>query len=468
MPARFERLGSTNRPAPAPSRSVDVVIVGAGVAGLAALRALAERGIDARVLEARDRIGGRIHTVRDSRIPHPIELGAEYVHGSAPELLEIVHEARLLAVAIEGQRWRRRGTRLSRVDDFWERLHQVFRHLKARPRDLSFAQFLERAPGGASAADARALALQFVEGFHAADAHRISANALADGGSPSEDEDEHRMLRLASGYDAVPAWLARDLGHRISLGHLVERIEWEPGRVAISTRQAAGGASHTIEGRAAIITVPLGVLLAESGSAGAIDFAPRPAILTSTRDRLTMGSVARVTLLFDRRWWTEGVRAAPRDARPDSLTFLHGDAGDIRVWWTLAPAEVPVMVGWAGGPLADALAGLSPDELRERATASLARNLGVSPRRVAPRVVECMTHDWRLDPFARGAYSYALVGGADWATRLARPIEATLWFAGEAADVEGRNGTVHGAIGSGRRAASSLLRALGHAARGAK
>ena len=88
---------------------VDVVVVGAGVAGLAAARRLTEHGVRVTVLEARDRIGGRISTVRDSRAPVPIELGAEFIHGSAKEVVEIVHEARLVVCDTHGERWRAAG-----------------------------------------------------------------------------------------------------------------------------------------------------------------------------------------------------------------------------------------------------------------------------------------------------------------------------------------------------------------------
>src|SRR5918992_2496025 len=151
----------------------DVAIVGAGVAGLAAMRILEERGIRTLVLEARDRIGGRISTVRDRRVPHPIEVGAEFVHGSAPELDEIVREAGLMVYAVDGDRWRSRGGRLTHLEDFWERLGVIAQRLDARKADRSFADFLDDAPGGRNAADARALIRSFVEGFHAADARRI-------------------------------------------------------------------------------------------------------------------------------------------------------------------------------------------------------------------------------------------------------------------------------------------------------
>jgi monoamine oxidase len=443
----------------------DVAIVGAGVAGLAAMRALEDRGIRTCVLEARDRIGGRIHTVRDPRLAHPIELGAEFVHGSAPELLELADDAKLLLYAIEGERWRARGGRLTRLDDFWKRLHTVMRHLDAEEEDRSFTEFLDDAPGGRRAADARALARAFVEGFHGADARRISVRALADGGSPSEDPDEQRQMRIAEGYDRVPAWLASRFDDRIMTEAVVERIDWEQGGVVLSVRQRNAPSVATIAARAAIITVPLGVLLARPEEPGAIAFSPPLPVLDRVRSRLTMGSVVRVVVLFRDRWWTDDLRAAPRRASLESMTFLHGDSGDVPVWWSLHPVHAPVMTGWVGGPAALRLSGRASTEIQDRALASLAVNLGVSRRRVAAQVDACWMHDWQHDPFSRGAYSYALVGGADAAPHLARPIKGTLWFAGEAADPEGRNGTVHGAIGSGRRAALSVSRALAQGAR---
>jgi len=438
----------------------DVAIVGAGVAGLAAMRVLEERGLRTRVVEARDRIGGRIHTVRDLRLAHPVELGAEFIHGSAPELEEIVRDARLLAYAVEGQRWRVRGGRLTRLHDFWTQLHGVMRYLRAEGPDRSFADFLDDAPGGRRAADARVLARTFVEGFHGADARRISARALATGGSPSEDAGEQRMMRVASGYDSVPEWLGLGFGDRIMTDAVVERIEWEEGGVELSMRHRGDARVTTLHARAAIVTVPLGVLLAPHGEPGAIEFSPALTVLAETRNRLAMGSAVRVVLLFRERWWAEPPRTAPRGAALDSLSFLQGDSGDLPVWWSLHPAHLPVLVGWAGGPAALRLTGLGPTELRDRAVAALAANLGVPRRRVASRVEAWWTHDWQRDPFSRGAYSYPLVGGAEWAARLARPVHRTLWLAGEAADPDGRNGTVHGAIGSGRRAARSVARAL--------
>jgi monoamine oxidase len=99
-------------------------------------------------------------------------------------------------------------------------------------------------------------------------------------------------------------------------------------------------------------------------------------------------------------------------------------------------------------------------DVEERAVSSVAANFGVTRRRAAAHVVQVFAHDWQHDPFARGAYSYGLVGGADWAKRLARPIDGTIWLAGEAASREGNTGTVHGAMASGQLAVRSVVQAL--------
>jgi monoamine oxidase len=131
------------------------------------------------------------------------------------------------------------------------------------------------------------------------------------------------------------------------------------------------------------------------------------------------------------------------------------------VCWTLYPTDAPVVVAWFGGPAAASLARCGGAEIESRAVSALARRLHIGRRRFERRVRRCHLHNWSADPFSRGAYSYVLVGGSDAAAALARPVAGTLFFAGEAFDAEGRNGTVEGAIGSGRRAAKQVRRALG-------
>jgi monoamine oxidase len=149
------------------------------------------------------------------------------------------------------------------------------------------------------------------------------------------------------------------------------------------------------------------------------------------------------------------------DERLDTLAFLHADSGvAFPVWWTPYPLRAPLLVGWRGGPAALELSAMSSDEVVAGAIDSLATLLGVPNREIRRHLVGAFNHDWNSDPYSRGAYSYVGVGGSDASGKFARPVDATLFFAGEHADREGRNGTVHGAMASGTHAAASVSRRI--------
>lgn len=445
--------------------SIDVIIVGAGVAGLAAARVLRESGVEFAILEARERIGGRIFTRHDPLLPVPIELGAEFVHGVAPELREIAREAALAILDDGGQRWQSNGHALRRFDDFWPELNEVLSRLDAhRKPDRSFEQFLNTRPGGARLRGARSLALEFVKGFHAADPARVSERALAEGGSPGDDVRERRIGRFAAGYGTLAAWLARDIGSRITLGAVVTTIQWERGRVHVDSRQSAGDTVAGIDARAAIITVPLGVLQAPAGETGGVAFDPsleRERPKAEALRGMEMGAVTRVTLQLREAFWTsERFMRRTKSQDLDRLAFLQSSDPDFPVWWTAYPVSAPILTAWAGSTRARELASLEEEEIVDRAVAALGRQFGLAGREARRMVTAAWTHNWERDPYSRGAYSYIVVGGGDSPKKLARPVQGTLFFGGEASDADGRTGTVHGAIASGRRAGKQALRAL--------
>ncbi len=434
----------------------NVVIIGAGVAGLAAGAELAARGFGVVVLEARDRIGGRIDTRRDAHVPIPIELGAEFLHGAAPETTVIANAAGLTTVEVTGEQWGRVRGRWRQLDGFWDRVGEVMAHIDPkRTPDRSFSAFLATRPGGRRLAEARALAREFVEGFQAADPARISARALALG----ESTDESRARRVVAGYDRIPAYLARGLAGRIQLGAVATRVEWRPGRVRVVARSAGPPAAElAVSGRAAIVTVPVGVLQARPPAVGAIEFDPAVPAIRRAVSGLAMGPAVRAVCVLRDPLWRGTLRGLPRGASLAHASFLHGSDAFFPVWWTTYPLHAPVLTGWSGGPRAATLLAGGLAAVERAAPAALGRLFGVSPGRLARSLSRCWSYDWLHDPFARGAYSYALVGGAGAFRALARPVAATLFFAGEATLADGRNGTVDGAIASGQRAAAHLVR----------
>ena len=442
---------------PAEART-DVVVIGAGVAGLAAARRLREHGVQSIVLEARTRIGGRVYSIRDPRSPIPIELGAEFIHGDAPELTDVAREAGLTAVDIHGERWAAAHGRFTALPDFWQRLDRVLSKAKdSRREDRPLSALFAERPGGRRFARDRTLAREFVEGFHAAELAKISECAVADGGNPGEDPVEQRMARFVDGYDAVVQWLADPVRGDVQCGRIVSEVTWEQG--AVNVIAASAGLVEEYSARAAVVTVPVSLLHADASGPGTITFTPEVDEIRSAAASVAMGQVRRIALLLDRPLLE--LLDERRQRQLARLTFIHARGVEVPVWWTSFPLRMNVVVGWAGGPAAIALEQSAAD-LESRAVSSLASTLDLDRRRVARHIVASFAHDWGRDPFSRGAYSYPLVGGADAARQLARPVRRTLFFAGEASEAEGRTATVHGAIATGYRAAEQTARALAH------
>ena len=142
------------------------------------------------------------------------------------------------------------------------------------------------------------------------------------------------------------------------------------------------------------------------------------------------------------------------------MSFLFTDGREFPTWWTSNSLPYPILTGWAAGPNAGAHTGRSQDETIHSAVQSLARIMEIPEPELRKKMTGSFTHDWQTDPFSRGAYSYAAIGGMDAAAKLAEPVANTLYFAGEATNSEGYNGTVHGAIATGLRAAKELLQSL--------
>ena len=255
----------------------DVLVVGAGAAGLAAGRVLADAGRRVAILEARDRVGGRIFTHRvaaeDAGPPVPVELGAEFIHGLPRATWALLEEAGLRASEVGGAQLSFADGQLTargrQPGEAYQVLERMADWMATQPPgcDMTFAEYLERNPVDAST---RESAANYVEGFNAADRNRIGVAALAKQQRAEDAIEADRAFRVEAGYEAIPNFLAEEFvraGGNLLLGKPVQRVAWKPGAVTVGVSDAAGR-GFQLHAQRAVITVPLGVLQAES-----IDFA---------------------------------------------------------------------------------------------------------------------------------------------------------------------------------------------------
>lgn len=455
----------------------EVLILGAGAAGLAAARRLSRAARRAVIVEARDRIGGRIWTIRDRGLPAPVELGAEFIHGRPEATWSLIREAGSTAYDLPYEHWQRRRRRLVHLDSFSGELDKVMGGLsRLRGRDVSFAQYLRTHARSPRLAEARRMALAFVEGFDAADPERISARSIAEEQEGLGDVGEQMQFRLLGGYGALVEHLRRSLDSRrvrLVTGATVREVHWSRGEVEVVCGPAAESGGVRSAGRTrvrerrirasrAIITLPVGVLQLAADAPGSVRFAPEVPDIRRAAGRLGSGAVIKVVVRFREAFWeSEAVaRAAGADRNLRDATFMHDPDLPLPTWWTMRPLRLPVLTGWAGGPRALGLSGLSREALNSTVVESLSGLLGQRPARVRSLIERVHTHDWPADPLARGAYSYITVGAAKARADLARPVEGTLFFAGEACDTSGQASTVAGALASGEAAAEKALKAM--------
>ena len=436
------------------ARDADVIIIGAGAAGLAAASRLKKHGVRILVLEARDRIGGRIWTINDADLPVPLELGAEFLHAEAEETRAIARQAMQSVVDVDGRRWLSRARRLRPFDDFEERLNKVLRRLNGeRKVDRSFGE-ATRHLRSVSTTD-RQLARRFVEGFHAADLDIVSEISMAEG---ADDPEAMRTARVTGGYSGIVETLAKPLEGSIRLRSPVDRITWKPGSVIVETAAGGGRRRARFKAKQVVVAIPLGVFTIRPGARGSIQFDPAVPTALRAAGEMAMGGILRVVLRFDEPFWLQARFSANQGGEDfRTMTFVQSlDTVPFQVWWTAYPNESPLLVGWSGGPQVWAMARESRAFLREAAVRSLAEVFGITATTVQRHLRAFHTHNWLTDPWSRGAYSYIRVGGSGAPARLARPIDDTLYFAGEHVSA-GRNGTVEGAITSGYRAARQIL-----------
>jgi monoamine oxidase len=414
---------------------------------------LAERGAQVVLLEARDRIGGRVWSHPGAGGGLATELGAEFIHGAAPRTMALLREAGAAAIDLGEESWLRGpdGTLVRDDDDFVEAA-RILERSRSLAADESVETYLRRYDGDPDLAKRVAAARLFVEGFEAADPARASVHAIADELLSGVDSHSTRPL---GGYAPVFAALQRACragGVDLRLSSVVQGLSWRPGHVSVDVLGTSADVM-TIRAKAAIITVSAGVLQHRGDDR---EFVFDPELPTEKRDalaRIAMGHVVKIALWFRSPFWERVDGGKYRNA-----AFFRIGAAPVATAWTQVPVRSELLVTWTGGPAAEALEKVTASQRIERALVELSAVFGESS--VRDEFESGLTHNWSEDRFSRGAYSYVKTGGEKARMMLAKTVEDTLFFAGEATSLDDQGGTVNGALESGERAAREAARVI--------
>lgn len=417
--------------------SHSIVIVGAGAAGLMAACKLSEQGHQVTVVEARDRIGGRIHTLQEG-FSSPVEAGAEFIHGELPLTQQLLTKAGAAATPMSGRPYQVYNGEISQEEPFDSQWNMLMAALAGLQSDTDIATFLNEHFPREQYEDLHHTVFGFVEGYDAADAHKASAFALRGEWSESEEATQYH---IPGGYVRIIRYLFDEItkaGGKIILSSPVKEVRWATGRATVITTR-----DLTLEAEKVIVTIPLGVL-----QHGDIRFVPAIKNLAAVND-IGFGGIVKFLFEFKHAFWEDHAARKMKKAG-----FIFSDAF-VPTWWTQLPDKMPLLTGWLGGPKTSSISHRQED-LFEEALKSLAYIFNYPEKNIRDEIRAWHIADWVTDPYSRGAYGYAMVKTPEARVRLSTPIADTIYFAGEALYEGTAMGTVEAALTSGETVAKQI------------
>jgi len=408
-----------------------VVIIGAGGSGLIAANQLAAH-CDIVVVEALQTPGGRMRSLMSPSSGAIIEAGAEFVHGNLPLTQQLVKEAKLSLLKIDGKMLRKEKSGWVEQKEMVEGWDTLLEKMKNEPRDTTMHDFLETRFPGPQYAGLKKHVDDFVNGFDLASTRDISMKSLY-----REWNAEEAQYRLKEGYSALVAHLyaaARGKGCRFIFGDAVKQVNWKENSVTAVT--ASG---DRIEANKVIVSIPVALM-----AAGAIQFTPGVDEYAEAYKHVGYGTVTKVILEFSKRFWA------------DDVSFMFSEE-TIPTWWTQYPLAGTILTGWAGGRNAAQLAGKSPVAVADTGLEVLSSIFSIAKKELSNILTNSYVFNWLSYEHFSGAYSYSKVESETVRKILQTPKSGTIFFAGEGLIGGEYPGTVEAALQSGANAAKQVL-----------
>ncbi|GAB3936908.1 flavin monoamine oxidase family protein [Mucilaginibacter myungsuensis] len=408
----------------------NMIIIGAGAAGLMAARTLALAGNTVTVLEARNRTGGRINTISNTSFFTKAELGAEFIHGDLPVTLDLLKEADIATQPFDMQTWRYRDGQFRPEEEQVEHWDIVMQKLAELEQDQPIAQFMRQHFGDERYVAVTRSVLQFVAGYDTADPEKAGAFALR---KEWQAEVEGAQHHIPDGYCAMIGYLSSQIktnGGTVHLGAEVTDIYHAPGDVRVVTSNG-----DTYQAQKLIVALPLGVL-----QQGAVKFHPPVPKYQAAFKHIGFGSIIKILFQFDTAFWEDELGIS-------GTSFLFTDEA-IPTWWTQGNGD-PLLTGWLGGNPALALKNAPDDELYQLGLTSLANAFHIDIELLKGKLTTWRVANWTADPYTRGSYAYDMIGSDEARKVISQPINDTVFFAGEYLYDGPAMGTVEAALNSG-------------------
>jgi monoamine oxidase len=425
----------------------EILIIGAGISGLVAARELSKAGKKVTILEAKKQSGGRIHTLSAEEFPYRAETGAEFVHGKLPETLKLLKEYKIDFTPVEGEVWQMKNGIAEKEEDMIRDYRKELRaKLSSIEEDMTVEHFLDTYFSGPQYELLRHDVARLVEGYDGADLSRASIFTLNE---EWPDVEKQKQFRVKGGLSLLIKALEEECRERqcvFEFSCVVKNIRWQSGSV---TAECEDG--KTFSASAVVVTVPLGVL-----QEGSLNFFPALPDKTFAAQQLGFGEVIKILICFREAFWKTPEIKQKIGKDLSRMSFLFSDA-IVPTWWTQYPDDSPLLTGWLSGSAARKRRFYSGEDIYKEAVSSLAYIFNIPEQRIW-LMIRCrkIVH-WTQDVFARGAYSYATVNAKEHIAILGRPVEKTLFFAGELFAPESGVGVAEAAIVSGQETAKQII-----------
>ena len=412
----------------------DIIIIGAGCAGLMAMKELLADGYRVCLLEAAPSAGGRIATIKERGFETPVESGAEFIHGRLPLTLKLLRKANIAYQAVEGKMIGVAKGKWSKEEHskHWD---ELLRKLRKQKTDTSICAFLDEHFAGPAYKDLRKAAQGFAEGFDLADIDKASILSVR----KEWEHEEQTQYRIPGGYGQLTDYLLSNclaLMGKIYFNCCANIIEWRRGHVTVLTND-----NRKFEATRIIITASAGVL-----QSAMIRFKPGLGVHHDAIRQLGFGSVIKIHLQFKTQFWKN---------KSEDIGFLIADTA-IPTWWTQLPAQNNLLTGWLGGPKAARKINDTDEKLLQTALGSLSCVFHMQQDVLDKQLVHHRITCWSKHPYILGGYSYNTLFAEKAIEILSEPVAGSIFFAGEAIHSGESQGTVEAALQSGLAVAKKI------------